>query len=143
MSYSSVYGEQAFREMAAAESARDDLRAALRVKAQPIYPKAPPTEDAVRELARWRGQNLTPRRGCLLTRMILGDAEVVVEYEYQPAQAAQGDPDRPCPGPGFAASVEILQVLINGRMCDAEDVIPEATLDLWREKIAENWAEQS
>lgn len=71
------------------------------------------------ELARILGYGLIAERGCMLTELPFGDATVIVEYERD------GD------------DIAIAGVLINGCMCDAEDVVPAHTLERWREELRE------
>jgi hypothetical protein len=95
------------------------------------------TPDPAAELARWQGKGLKPQRGCAFARLSLGDAEVLVEYEYTPGEPPVYNLDSPMCGPGCGPEVAILNVLINGEMCDAEDVIPEHVLDRWRDELIE------
>jgi hypothetical protein len=69
------------------------------------------------ELRTFRGQNATPPAGCAFHTTILGDAEVLVEYEFEP-ESGDGFNE-----PHESASVTVLQLLINGKWCDAEDIL--------------------
>jgi len=85
-------------------------------------------QNAIAELAAWKGKGLTPQIGCGLQEATLGDAKVWIEYEYEPAS-----------GDGFnepreEASVTVIGVLINGTMCDAQDVAPHM-LDEWSVEV--------
>lgn len=89
------------------------------------------------ELAVLQGHGQTPQRGSQHARLTLGDAEVLVEYEYIEAEAPIYDADHPGVGPGHDAEVNILNVFINGCWCDADDVVPDHVLHRWREELAE------
>ena len=85
---------------------------------------------ALAELRRLQGVGLKPQPGCKLAKMILGDATVMVEYEYSPGRPGvhtlrNGDPGYP----DEPAELALLNVLINGCMCDVQDVIPQAVID--------------
>ena len=88
------------------------------------------SEAAVAELARWQGKGLTPQNGCGLHQTSLGDAEVWIEYEYEPASGDGWNEPRE------EASVTVIGILINGCMCDASDVAPHM-LDEWSVEIME------
>jgi len=85
---------------------------------------------ALAELARWQGKGLTPQAGCGLHQCILGDADVWVEYEYEPASGDGWNEPRE------EASVNVICVLINGVMCDAQDVAPHRCEE-WAVEIME------
>ena len=87
------------------------------------------------ELAVLRGEGQTPQHGTTHAVMTLGDAEVLVEYELIAAEEPIYDADHPGVGPGHDAECNIMNVLINGVWCDAEDVIPAGTLQRWEEKL--------
>lgn len=87
------------------------------------------------ELAVLRGEGHTPQHGTTHAVMTLGDAEVLVEYEFIAASPAIYDADHPGVGPGHDAECNILNVLINGVWCDAQDVIPGDLLRAWEEKL--------
>ena len=97
---------------------------------------------AIAELQRLRGVGLSPRPGCKLAEMILGEATVMVEYEYSPGRPGvhtlrNGDPGYP----DEPAELALLNVLINGCMCDVQDVIPPAVIERWEQQIYESEAE--
>ena len=69
-----------------------------------------------------RGDNATPQPGCYIQRIICGDAYVLVEYDYLPAEDAIYDVESPVCGPGQQAEVVPLNVFINGAWCDISDV---------------------
>ena len=85
---------------------------------------------AIAELARWQGKGLMPRPGCGLHQTSLDDAEVWIEYEYEPASGDGWNEPRE------EASVTVIGILINGVMCDAQDVAPHM-VDEWSVEIME------
>ena len=89
------------------------------------------------ELGRWMGYGLTPQRGCGLREMTLGDATVTVEYEYEPGGGDGWNEPR------YDAEVNILNVLINGQMCDAEDCVPSGVIERWEQELLEAIPEQA
>jgi hypothetical protein len=93
---------------------------------------------SIRELcAKYTGEGQRPQTGCNFYTATVGDASVLVEYEYEPGEASQtsGPPER-C-YEGTPASVSIIQALVNGAWCDPTDVFPESVLERWAEEIAE------
>ena len=101
-------------------------------------------QGTVRSLcARFTGAGAKPQRGCAFAAMTAGDATVLVEYEYQPAEAANLNLESPMCGPGCEANVSILQALVNGEWCDPYDVFDASLIVRWGEKIAEAEAEQA
>lgn len=91
--------------------------------------------DCRRELAHFLGHDLTPQAGCRITERIFGDATVLVEYERIPGEPRWFDPVRGVGHPGADDDIAILNVLINGLLCDADDVVPPTTLERWREEL--------
>ena len=93
--------------------------------------------DVVQQFNQVTGIGLMPARGCELVSMFLGDAAVWVEFEFERGQReiTQADPDD-CQE-GISASVSILRVYINGRWCDAQDVVPDAVITRWEESLLE------
>lgn len=87
------------------------------------------------ELAELRGDGQRPQEGGHITTMIFGNAEVLVEYEFIDAEAPIYDADHPGVGPGHDAEVNVLNVFLNGFWCDAQDVVPEATLKRWERQL--------
>lgn len=71
------------------------------------------------------------------TKMTLGEAEVLVQYDYEPEESAVYDLNSPMCGPGCAANAVITAVLINGLWIDPGGVVPEEILDKWVERILE------
>jgi hypothetical protein len=87
------------------------------------------------ELKRLQGIGLKPQAGCRIAEMPLGDSSAMVEYEYEPGRAGcwyqrNGDPG----WPDEQAQANIVSVLVNGRMVDA-DVFDSAVLDQWTQSI--------
>jgi hypothetical protein len=70
-------------------------------------------------------------------RMPLGDAEVLVDYDYEAGEDAVMDLNSPMCGPGCAANASINAVLINGVWCDPEDFMDPDTIERWREAICD------
>lgn len=93
------------------------------------------------ELAVLKGEGMTPQAGSEHAVMSLGEAEVLVEYELIAAEEPIYDADHPGVGPGHDAECNVLNVLINGVWCDAQDVVPAETLKRWEESLAEQCAE--
>jgi hypothetical protein len=89
------------------------------------------------ELERWRGVGLRPLPGCQIAELVLGNSYVKVEYEYERAEPDRPNADLPNPGPGHPANVVLCRVLINGCMCDVEDVIPQHVQDQWVQQLLE------
>jgi hypothetical protein len=78
----------------------------------------------------YSGQNQLPRKGCRFLDTSLGDADIRVEYEFDPGQADRPNADLPNPGPGYPCSAVILQALVNGTWVDAE-CFAEAEVERW------------
>ncbi len=95
----------------------------------------------VTRINEFEGVSSTPQPGCEFAVMSLGEADVLVEYEYTAECAPIYDADHPGVGPGHDASVSIIGALINGVWCDAQDVIPAGTLQRWEEKLVEQCTE--
>jgi hypothetical protein len=90
------------------------------------------------ELQRLQGHGLKPQAGCLIAEMALGDSAAMVEYEYEPGQRGcmyqrNGDPGYP----DEPANVNIVSVLVNGRMVDADN-FADAVLEKWVEAILDS-----
>jgi hypothetical protein len=87
------------------------------------------------DLRTLKGENATPQRGCQFHTTILGDAEVLVEYEYEPASGdGWNEPHEP-------ATVTVLQLFINGKWCDASDILDEDRIEKIEVEIVEGMAE--
>jgi len=90
---------------------------------------------AIAELQRLQGKGLIPQPGCLIAEMPLGDATVIVEYEYTPGRPGMRTLRNGDPGyPDEPAEVVIVQVLVNGAMVDA-DKFADSVLDQWIDDI--------
>lgn len=92
---------------------------------------------AIAELCRLNGGGLKPQPGCKLALLALGDTEAWVEYEYSPGRA--GVHTLPNGDPGFPddpAELAVLNVLVNGRMVDA-DLFAPAVLEQWEQAITD------
>lgn len=77
------------------------------------------------ELDRFLGNMLLPKAGHYLARVPWLDSWTVVEYRYEPPEP-QSEWE-----PAVPAEIEIVRVLINGRMCWAHDAASEYVLDQW------------
>lgn len=95
------------------------------------------------ELAVLKGEGMTPKAGSEHAVMTLGDAEVLVEYEYIAAEEPIYDADHPGVGPGRDAECNVLHVLINGVWCDAQDVVPAGVLSAWEQRLLDPQAPDS
>lgn len=72
---------------------------------------------------------LIPQRGCKLAEVNMGNAKVIVEYEYMRAEpATETDPAEP-------AAVIVYGVLINGALIDAEDYIAAHQIEAWEAEL--------
>ena len=94
--------------------------------------------EAQAEHKRLQGHGLKPQAGCLIAEMSLGDSAAMVEYEYEPGQRGcmylrNGDPGYP----DEPAQVNIVSVLVNGRMVDADN-FAAAVLDRWTQEILDS-----
>lgn len=84
------------------------------------------------ELACMQGQIVTPQRGCFITEACLGDATVLVEYEYL-ARGSSRQED-----PTFYDDIEIIQMFVNGIWTDPRDVLSEKVIERWEQQIRES-----
>lgn len=87
------------------------------------------------ELATFKGTSAKPQMGCGLTTVQLGDADVLVEFEYEPGERAVYDVDSPACGPGCDPSLTIIQMLVNGVWIDPEDAVSEQQIERWQQQI--------
>lgn len=87
------------------------------------------------ELATLQARNLQRMPGTQHATMVLGAANVLVEYESQDEEA------RTYEHPGSPASLAVLRVFINGHWCDAEDVIPKSVIEQWECDLLEDRAD--
>lgn len=97
--------------------------------------------DLVAQLNVLQGVGLRASRGCEIVEKVYGDITVSVEVEYEPGQReiVNAEPDY-CQE-GFEPTVSVLRVFLNGRWNDAQDVVPEATLERWECELREALAE--
>ena len=77
------------------------------------------------------GRELTVSPGCKLTWLVMGDIEVPVEYEYEPASGDGWNEPR------LEAQITLLRAYLNGRWNDVEDVIPGPVLERWTASLYE------
>lgn len=89
------------------------------------------------ELATMQANDATPHRGSFHYTASLGDATVLLEYDYHPGEEPVYDVESPVCGPGHGPEVEIFGVYINGQWTDPRDCILPATLDRWETEIIE------
>lgn len=83
------------------------------------------------ELRTLKGTNATPQRGCSFHTTTLGDADVLCEYEFEPASGdGWNEPREP-------ATVTLIQLFINGKWCDAEDILSRERIERIEVEIAE------
>lgn len=85
-------------------------------------------------LAEYEGRDVMPQTGCVIERMTLGDADVLVEFECEPASGDGWNEPR------HQASVEAIAVYINGAWCDISDIGCEDAADRWVVEVQERWA---
>jgi hypothetical protein len=94
-----------------------------------------------RELALLKGHGHTPQAGCAFTTLPMGDAEMLVEYEYEAGEAAKlYGPPEDC-YEGSPESLTIVQVLINGMWCDPSDFVSDKQIERWEQAILDGIAE--
>lgn len=86
------------------------------------------------DLAVYRGTALTPQVGCELFETTWGDAPVLIELEIEPEE---GDGWHE---PHHQEQVEVIGVLVNGRMCSA-DLADDETRDRWIAEFLKQRAE--
>jgi hypothetical protein len=93
-------------------------------------------------LAEYTGKNLKPQDGCSFITVDLGGYGLLLEYEYEPAEAPIYNLDSPMCGPGCSESASLLCALVNGRWVDA-DVFSESLRERWTQQIIDSEAEQA
>lgn len=95
----------------------------------------------VADLNLMNGVGLKADRGCSIVEKTYGDITVNVEIEYEGGQReiVNAEPDY-CQE-GFEPTVTVLRVFLNGRWNDAQDVVPEKTLERWECELRESLAE--
>jgi hypothetical protein len=72
----------------------------------------------------------------------LGEAEVLVTFDFVKAERAQPNPDKPNPGPGCDAQVIVLSAAVNGEEVEAECFAP-SVIARWEERILEEELESA
>jgi hypothetical protein len=82
-----------------------------------------------------QGVGAKPQAGCHFAEVAMGDLTVTVEYEYE------REDRQTYWEPGHPASLEILQVFLNGKWIDPRDFVSEKTLTQWEESIWESFEE--
>jgi len=98
-------------------------------------------ENAQHDLGTYTGKNAKPQAGCNFHSATLGDADVVVEYEYEPGEDAVWDLNSPMCGPGVSPSAVVIQVLINGAWIDPDGIVDRSVIERWEEEILESETE--
>lgn len=89
---------------------------------------------ALAELDRLTGVNDTPQPGCAITSVEMGDARVLVEYEYTAGERAVHE--GPLAGPGYQPSVVIIRAaLVNGEWVNAEDYFAPSLIESWEQAV--------
>lgn len=94
------------------------------------------------ELAVLKGEKLEAARGASIARIIVGDAWVPVEFDYQPEEAAVFDLNSPMCGPGCAEVIEPTVAYINGKWVDIDDLLSTFDPDALIQTIADERAAQ-
>lgn len=81
------------------------------------------------------GHGLQAAPGCYISKQTFGAISVQVEYEGERGQRQiiNADPDD-CQE-GIAPSATVLRVFLNGLWCDAQDVVPDKTIERWEQAI--------
>jgi hypothetical protein len=88
------------------------------------------------QLNELKGIGAKPQAGCHFAEVTMGDLTVTVEYEYEREER------QTYWEPGHPASLEILQVFLNGKWIDPRDFVAEKTLTQWEESIWESFADE-
>ena len=83
-----------------------------------------------------------PQRGCRITMLSLGEAEVPVEYEYERGQAARLYGEADLCFPAIEPNVSIVGVFIAGKWLDADDVLANCVIDRWTQELLEGEEER-
>lgn len=86
------------------------------------------------ELAGYTGRGYKASQGCGTMTVYCGDAEYLIEYEYDPGEAPCYNVDSPGVGPGTSANAVITGVLVNGGWFD-----PSAAG--FRDDVIESWVQ--
>jgi hypothetical protein len=76
-----------------------------------------------------------PQEGCAFATVSMGEAEVLIEYEYEPGEAAKlYGPPEDC-YEGTPETLTILQAFINGEWVDPVEFASEALFNAWEQAI--------
>ena len=89
------------------------------------------------ELALMQGNATATPPGSFHIELPLGDAMLLVEYDFREAEAANMDVESPVCGPGHPAEVDLLLVFLNGMWTDPRDILAERVLDWMEQEILE------
>jgi hypothetical protein len=98
-------------------------------------------ENAQHDLAQYTGSSAKPQNGCHFYSTTFGDADITVEYEYEPGEDAVWNLDSPMCGPGVSPYVVVIQVLINGAWIDPDGIVDRSVIERWEEEILESETE--
>ena len=84
----------------------------------------------------------SPQEGSALITLNMGDAEVLIEYEYTPGEESfiSGPPEN-C-YEGSPEELAILGVFVNAVWCDPNDFASAKQIELWEQSILSHIAEQ-
>jgi hypothetical protein len=93
------------------------------------------------ELATLKGDNATPQRGCRIAAAYFGEATVLCEYEFTPAEAPIYDADHPGVGPGHDDEVSLIQVFINGQWIDPGEIMSASQIERTEQYIIDQEGE--
>jgi hypothetical protein len=94
-----------------------------------------------REVASLRGHGHKPQEGTDHIWSALGDAEVLLEYEY-----SAGSPGRLYGPPedcyeSEPEEITVLQMFVNGQWSDVDGVVADSVIKRWHEEIREHMSE--
>jgi hypothetical protein len=83
------------------------------------------------KLAQFAGSMAKPQRGCHFHTATWGNADIVLEYEYEAGQLETWN------DPAIPGSVSIIQILLNGCWIDPDGLIAPNLIDMWAQEIFE------
>lgn len=86
------------------------------------------------ELAAWKGVGAISCAGMSMVEMPLEDSTVLVEYEYEPADLGQPNPERLGVSPPVSGQVVAHYALINGHWIGV-DALSQAVVEAWQSEI--------
>lgn len=89
---------------------------------------------AAAELAAWKGAGAQSQAGMSMIEMPLEDATVLVEYEYEPADLGQPNPERLAICPPVPGQVVVHYVLLNGHWVGSDALSP-SIVEGWQDEI--------